>query len=154
VTTRKASGVRRTGRADEGTVLLLILGIVVVAAMLAVVVTDVSALYLQRRTLVAAADGAALAGAQAVDEAEVYVHGLPSEGPVPLDAAAAEEAATAYVAALGIDVDDVRVEATATTVSVQIVTRYRLPISSTVTMGVAGEPVVDASATARTAVMP
>jgi hypothetical protein len=95
-----------------------------------------------------------LAGAQAVDEAEVYTHGLPSAGPVPLDAAAAEEAATAYVAALGIAVDDVRVQTTATTVSVQIVTRYRLPVSSTVTMGVAGEPVVDASATARTAVMP
>ena len=40
-----------------------------------------------RRELVAAVDGAALAGAQAVDEESVYRDGLPASGPVPLNVA-------------------------------------------------------------------
>jgi uncharacterized membrane protein len=139
---------------DQGTVLLLILGLVVLAAMLVAVVTDVSALYLQRRELMAAADGAALAGAQAVDKARIYRTGLPSAGPVPLDPVAAKSAALSYLASVDVRLDDVRVETTGTTVSVTIATRYPLPVSNTVTLGSAGSPVVDATATARTAVVP
>lgn len=145
---------RRTSADDTGTVLLLILGLVTLAAMLVVLVTDISALYLERRALIAAADGAALAGAQKVDEAQVYRDGLPAIGPVPLDAGAARQAALDYVIDLGINVDDVQVQTTDTTVSVQIATRYRLPASHFLSLGVAGDPLVDASATARTAVMP
>ena len=65
-------GAARQPRQDEGTVLLLIIGLVVVAALLIAVVTDVSALYLERRDLISAADGAALAGAQSVDEETIY----------------------------------------------------------------------------------
>ena len=147
-------GAHRNVRDEEGTVLLLILGLVTLAALLVVVVTDVSALYLQRRTLIAAADGAALAGAQRVDEARVYREGLPRSGPVPLDPSAAREAAVAYVVDMGIPAAEVQVSTTDTTVTVQITTRYRLPVSSLVSAGLAGAPVVDASATARTAVIP
>ena len=87
---------------DDGTVLLLIIGLVTIAALLVAVVTDVSALYLERRELVAAVDGAALAGAQAVDEESVYRDGLPASGPVPLNVAAAEQAARDYLADAGV----------------------------------------------------
>ncbi|WP_250290273.1 MULTISPECIES: pilus assembly protein TadG-related protein [unclassified Frankia] len=57
---------------DEGSILILTLGYVLVALMLALVVTDVSVVYLARRSLASAADGAALAAAQSVDETAIY----------------------------------------------------------------------------------
>ena len=136
--------------------LLLILGLVVVAALLVAVVTDVSALYLERRELVAAADGAALAGAQAVDEAWVYRNGLPPSGPVPLDATAAERAARDYLADAGVlgPRTNVTISSSPTSVSVAIVTRIELPVASSVTAGTSGTAAVSASAMARTAVIP
>lgn len=141
---------------DEGTVLLLIIGLVVVAAVLVSVVTDVSALYLERRELIAAADGAALAGAQAVDEESIYRDGLPASGPVPLDQAAAEQAVRDYLAVAGLLTTDleVTISTSTTTVSVVLATRMRLPMASTVTAGTTGTATVSASATARTAVIP
>jgi uncharacterized membrane protein len=146
------SGIPR--QRDEGTVLLLILGLVTVAALLVSVVTDVSALYLERRTLVSAVDGAALAGAQKVSEERVYTEGLPEEGPVPLSPVAAEAAAREYLLSSGIDLSQVDVEATETTVTVSVASRYRLPVASIVTAGTSGSVTVSASATARTAVVP
>lgn len=141
---------------DDGTVLLLILGLAVVAALLVAVVTDVSALYLERRELIAAADGAALAGAQAVDEASIYQNGLPATGPVPLDEAAAEQAVRDYLVDAGLltSAMDVTILTSATTVSVALATRLELPVASTVTAGMSGDAEVSASATARTAVIP
>ena len=143
-------------RGEEGTVLLLILGLVVVAALLVAVVTDVSALYLERRELVAAADGAALAGAQAVDEELVYRNGLPASGPVPLDRGAAEQAVRNYLSDAGLLTAnlDVTISTSATTVSVVLKTRTELPVANTVTAGTSGTADVSASATARTAVIP
>ncbi|CAI7976015.1 MULTISPECIES: pilus assembly protein TadG-related protein [unclassified Parafrankia] len=57
---------------DGGTILILTLGYLMLAAMLAVVVTDVSALYLARRSVASAADGAALAAVQRIDENAIY----------------------------------------------------------------------------------
>jgi uncharacterized membrane protein len=139
---------------DEGTVLLLIVGLVTLAAILVAVVTDVSALYLERRKLVAAADGAALAGAQEVNEARIYTGGLPDAGSVPLDPDAAKAAVLAYVEDSGLDVGQVTVDTTTTTVSVRISSEYRLPIASKVTIGTTGSTTVSATATARTAVVP
>lgn len=51
---------------------MLTLGFLLVTAMLAIVVTDVSAVFLARRSVASAADGAALAAAQRVDEEAVY----------------------------------------------------------------------------------
>jgi uncharacterized membrane protein len=138
---------------DEGTVLLLIIGLVTVVALLVAVVTDVSSLYLHRRELIAAADGAALAGAQAVDEAAIYRDGLPTTGPVPLDPDAARQAVHRYLDQAGLGDVDVQVEATTTTVTVRLAQRYRLPVASTVSAGTTGAPAVTASATARTAVI-
>jgi uncharacterized membrane protein len=143
-------------RNDDGTVLLLILGLVVVAALLVAVVTDVSALYLERRELIAAADGAALAGAQAIDRESVYRNGLPTSGPVPLDRDAAEQAVRDYLTEAGLLTGDldVTISTSATTVSVALRTRARLPVSNTVTSGTSGTAAVSATATARTAVIP
>jgi uncharacterized membrane protein len=149
--------VRRTIRADdEGTVLLLIVGLVAVVGLLVAVVTDVTALYLQRRDLVSAADGAALAGAQAVDEETIYTQGLPASGPLPLDEGAARSAVDEYLSDAGLAGEAliVRVETTPTTVSVSVSTTYDLPVANTATLGVTGSAQVSASATARTAILP
>nr|WP_322752007.1 MULTISPECIES: pilus assembly protein TadG-related protein [unclassified Frankia] len=52
--------------------LILTLGYVMIALMLALVVTDASAVYLAKRSVASAADGAALAAAQHVNDAAIY----------------------------------------------------------------------------------
>ena len=58
--------------ADDGQLLLLVLAYAVIAALLVTVVVDLSKVYLYRRALVAAADGAALSAANEPDLASVY----------------------------------------------------------------------------------
>lgn len=62
-------------RSDRGSVLLFGVGLVVVCLLALAVVADVSAVFLQRRALTALADGAALAGAQAIDMNVYYAQG-------------------------------------------------------------------------------
>lgn len=62
-------------RDDEGSVLLTGIGFVVVCLLAIAVVVDASAAYLQRRSLMSLADGAALAGAQSIDLAHYYANG-------------------------------------------------------------------------------
>jgi uncharacterized membrane protein len=93
-----------TGRRDRGSVALLVLGYVAIAAVLVGAGIDVSKVFLAQRALSAAADDAALAGAQALDRAAVYsggAAGLACGGVLPLDPAAASAAADA---SLGADV--------------------------------------------------
>jgi uncharacterized membrane protein len=66
---------RQGRRRDAGTILLLTLGYAMLAIALVVVVVDVSAVYLARRNLAAACDGASLAAAQRVDETALYTSG-------------------------------------------------------------------------------
>jgi Putative Flp pilus-assembly TadE/G-like len=70
-----------TSRHDQrGTVTLLIVGLALVLLMMAAVVTDASAAYLQRQGLDTLADGAALAGADAgASGAEAYGDGLDAD---------------------------------------------------------------------------
>lgn len=79
---------------DRGTILILTLGYVMIAAMLALVVTDVSAVYLARRGLAAAADGAALAAATDISQQGVYT-GADTGTVLRLDSGVAD-AVTAY----------------------------------------------------------
>ena len=83
---------RRIGHDQAGTVLVLMLGLVVLAAALVVVVVDTSALFLARRSLVGAADATALSGAQSIDERAIYA-GLGGES-LPLDPGRVRQAVT------------------------------------------------------------
>jgi uncharacterized membrane protein len=85
-------------RDDTGSVLPLVIGVVVLVIALVTVVTDVGVLWLQRRSLQATVDGAALAGAQAVDLPKVYADG--ANGDLPLDQRSARSAVRTYVAAI------------------------------------------------------
>lgn len=141
--------VRRPTRDDAGSVLPLIIGAVVVMTMLVTVITDVSVLWLGRRSTQAAVDGAALAGAQAVDLPSLYRDG--AVGDLALDPVAARRAVRTWVRDLpasqlppGFRIT--RVTATTTTVTVQAQATLRLPFLSFLTGR--GVPVVaDATAT-------
>lgn len=60
---------------DRGSVSVLALGLVAVVALTFVVLVDATSAFVQRRSLVAVADAAALAGAQSIDLAAYYRDG-------------------------------------------------------------------------------
>jgi len=72
-------------RGDDGVLTLLIIGFTAIAALMVVVTTSVSAVYLARRELVSTVDAAAVAAAQQVDADSAYAEGL-GEGLPLLDA--------------------------------------------------------------------
>lgn len=61
---------------EDGSVLVLGVGLSIVCVLIATVAINVSTLWLARTSLNSVADGAALAGAQAIDSASVYRDGL------------------------------------------------------------------------------
>jgi uncharacterized membrane protein len=67
--------VRSNARDDRGSVLLLGIGVVTICLLAIVVLVDASATFLQRQQLLALADAAALAGAQAIDLDAYYAGG-------------------------------------------------------------------------------
>jgi hypothetical protein len=119
----------RRPRGDDGSVLPLVVGAVVVVLLLVGVVTDTSVLWLQRRALQSTVDGAALAGAQAVDLASVYAGG--AHGDLTLAPAAVRRAVRRYLAATPSDDELPRFRLTSTTVDGPVVT---VAASSTVTL--------------------
>ncbi len=86
---------RRLLAEDSGELVVLIIGYALVAAALVVVAVDVSALFLAQRGVAGLADGAAVAGAQAVDVDAVYAGG--ATGTLPLSATAARAAVAGYL---------------------------------------------------------
>lgn len=84
---------------DDGQLLLLVLVYAVIAALLVTVIVNVSKVYLYRRSLVAAADGAALSAANQPDLAAVY-RGAGST--LPLSEAGARAAVEQYVEDAGL----------------------------------------------------
>jgi uncharacterized membrane protein len=79
-------------------VLLLVLGFTVVLLLLVAVVVDVSAVLLAQRGVASAADGAAVAAAQRLDEASFYARGL--HGTVPLDPEGVRATVAEYAASV------------------------------------------------------
>ena len=77
--------------------MLLIIGFTMIALLLVTVVVDVSRAFLVQRALGAAADGAAVSAAGAVDETAVYTGGVGAG--LPLDPEGANGRVAAYVAA-------------------------------------------------------
>jgi Flp pilus assembly protein TadG len=87
-------------RDERGTATLLIVGLALVLAMMAAVVTDASAAYLQRQGLDTIADGAALTAADAgASGREAYGEGLSAD--LHLDADTARDAVADYLQRIG-----------------------------------------------------
>jgi len=116
---------------DDGSILLLTVGFTALVLALVLVVADASKLFLTRRSLVAAADGAALAGVQNLDRATFYAGKSPDV--LPLDASAAAAAVRAYVADLAdeyVDLELVDVHVGDGVVTVTLRARSRLPFAA------------------------
>lgn len=82
---------------DDGTVLVLVLGMAALLLVLVGVVVDVSVAVLAKRSAASAADGAAVSAAQALDQEAFYARGA-GEG-VPLSPDLVAERVAAYEAA-------------------------------------------------------
>ncbi|MGH8971147.1 MAG: pilus assembly protein TadG-related protein [Actinomycetes bacterium] len=141
----------RLRRDDEGQLLLLVLCYAVIAGLLVTVVVNLSKAYLYRRSLVAAADGAALSAANQPDLAGVYSGRGPA---LPISQPGAVAAVDQYAAdaRLGERFDGfevVDVQARGQTVSVTLRAVAGMPFLNLVSARYdAGYP-VDATATAR-----
>ncbi|RZS90064.1 hypothetical protein EV189_1847 [Motilibacter rhizosphaerae] len=121
-------------RSDEtGTVVPLVLGVAAVVVGLLVVLADASSAFLAREALSAAADGAALSAAGAVDQDQVYAGGLTA---LPVDQARAGERAAAYLERTpvgrryAVRLVAVRVSPTGTSVTVTLTGHATLPLAS------------------------
>ena len=132
----------RTLRDDEGSVLLLGIGLVVVCLLAMVIVVDASSAFLQRRALMSLADGAALAGAQAIDLDHYYAHGA-STG-TRLSSAGVAAAARAHLASAGSEVTIEQIATDGVQVRVRLSAPVRLPF-----LGLGRTEVVRAQGSAR-----
>lgn len=83
-------GRRRRTRNEEGTILLVTIGYMMIAIALIVVAVDASAFFLSRRALAALADGAAVAGTHAEDGDSLYTAGTGADLPLTADGVRAE----------------------------------------------------------------
>jgi uncharacterized membrane protein len=124
---------RRVPGGDDGSMLPLVIGMVVVVVALIAVVTDAGALWLARRSLQSTVDGAALAGAQGVDLAAVYAGG--ATGDLELDPLRARSAVRTYLRQTPSDqpVRLTRVLVTTTEVTIDARTTVSLPFTSFLT---------------------
>ncbi|MEI6693663.1 MAG: pilus assembly protein TadG-related protein [Actinomycetes bacterium] len=121
---------------DQGQVLILILGFVVMLALFTSIVIDTSHVFMARRSLVAAADATALAAAQGINERAVYEGKV--DGTVPLSPMATRQQAARYVSAAHLltTFSHFRVDAVRTNgrwVNVTLSAQVRLPIFNVVT---------------------
>ena len=88
-------------RRDEGSVLVLVLGMAGLLLVLVGVVVDVSVAVLAKRSAASAADGAAVSAAQALDQEVFYAVG--AAGGVPLSPAAVVDRVAEYQGAAAAD---------------------------------------------------
>jgi hypothetical protein len=147
--------IRRRGRGDEGSVLVLGLGLVLLAMLAVGVVVDASRLFLARCALESLADGAALYASHDVDLAALYAHGAAGGLPLSVDRVRAD--VTRYVAVNAranglrdVQVVDVHVDAGVVTLALRLT--EPVPLLGTVLGRPDGE--VTASASASTAIEP
>jgi len=138
---------------DEGSMLVLMLGLLVISALLIAVVVDASTLFLARMRLMSAADGAALAAAQAVDERVLYTQ--PTHGSLPLDPHRVGGAVLHYLALDGdTGVRVVSVTTDGEVVQVQLVEEVQLPFVNLITLGNRDGVTIRADAAARSPFVP
>lgn len=143
-------------RGDDGQLILLVLIYAVIAGLLVTVVVNLSKAYLYRRSLVAAADGAALTAANQPDLERVYT----GAGPVlPLSEQGARAAVTQYMRDADLEgrFDGFRVVDVSTdgqTVTVTLAAVVRMPFLNLLTTDVRGGYPLDATARARSPLTP
>jgi uncharacterized membrane protein len=143
-------------RDDDGQLLLLVLAYTVIAGLLITVVVDVSQVFLYRRSLLAAADAAALTAANQPDLGGVY---RGAGDVLPLSRRGAADAVDQYAldASLddrfdGFDVREVDTDGAQVTVTLTAVTH--LPFVSLITARYAGGYTVTARASAHSPLVP
>ncbi len=103
---------------ERGQITVMTIGFFVFLGLLAVVVINSSAAFLQRQELNNLADGAALAAADGLSEGAFYLHGV--ESAVELDPAEARRLVTGYLTASGEPVGQVTVTTIDDSVHVRI----------------------------------
>jgi hypothetical protein len=86
-------------RDDRGQIMLLSIGFAVVAIALVLVVTAVSAIYLERKQLLALADAMAADAADAIDEEAYFGEDRPGAPAIPLTDASVQAATQDYLEA-------------------------------------------------------
>jgi hypothetical protein len=132
---------------DDGSMLILMIGLVVLCLLLVAVVVDASTLFLARMHLISAADGAALAGAQAVDQRALYTG--PATGQLPLDPVGVRSAVDHYLLIDGDpNVQVLGVSTDGTVVRIAFQEQVRLPFLNLVTLGARDSVTVTADAAA------
>jgi Flp pilus assembly protein TadG len=154
---RRASSLRRLRGEDDGQLLLLMLAYTVIAAVLITVVVDVSQAYLYRRSLLAAADAAALSAANQPDLDVVYTGDNPAVLPLSQDGtlrAVEQYAADAELADRFRDFQVVTVDTDGAAVTVTLRAVVHLPLVNLVTSRWDGGYPVEARANARSPLVP
>lgn len=142
---------------DDGQLLLLVLAYTVIAALLITVVVDVSQAYLYRRSLLAAADAAALSAANQPDLDAVYTEDNPAVLPLSKDGtlrAVEQYAADAELADRFRDFQVVTVDTDGAAVTVTLRAVVHLPLANLVTSRWDGGYPVEARANARSPLVP
>jgi uncharacterized membrane protein len=142
---------------DDGQLLLLVLAYTVIAALLITVVVDVSQAYLYRRSLLAAADAAALSAANQPDLDAVYTGDNPAVLPLSKDGtlrAVEQYAADAELADRFRDFQVVTVDTDGAAVTVTLRAVVHLPLANLVTSRWDGGYPVEARANARSPLVP
>jgi hypothetical protein len=118
-------------RDERGQISVMIIGFVLIVMITIAAVTDASAAYLRHSGLDTVADGAALAGADALDEQMVYAQGL-GESPT-LDRALAEQRIEDYLRSTGayrrFPGLSVQARITDNTVVVEVTATLHLPLA-------------------------
>lgn len=112
---------------ERGQITVMTIGFFVFLGLLAVVVINSSAAFLQRQELSNLADGAALAAADGLSEEAFYTNG--ADKAVELDPAEARRLVASYVSASGGDVGSVSVSADGDEVRVRIERTITLAIA-------------------------
>jgi Flp pilus assembly protein TadG len=152
VRARRGRDLRQRAPDDDGQLLLLIAVYTVVAAVLMLAAIDVSKVFLERRSLSAAADAAALAGAQGLDRSAFYAGR--GDGALAVSGSSVRSAVAGYVADTRLPAQHRHLTVTAAsadgrTATVHLTSVVRLPFAGL--LGAIGSPyggTVHVSATA------
>lgn len=151
---RRLRAVRERG--EDGQLLLLVLVYALIAGLLVTVVVNVSKAYLYRRSLLAAADGAALTAANQPDLDRIYAG---AGSVLPLSDAGAEAAVRQYARDAdlagrfdGFEVVDVSTDGETVTVTLGAV--VRMPFVNLLSARLRGGYPLDATARARSPLTP